>query len=167
MKTKRILAWVLMLTMLMTLMSGFAITGSADDTSGVMPVAEPTVTQSDTKENTNQAGGIIYTKTSTAKSDGTVDITLTAHTTGTVRQLTSVTPTDIVLVLDVSGSMDDPYSSFSVTNYEEVLGRSYTYWAGIFSQRTGYGFNNYNSYYINTGSGEPCIYQCKPHRSRQ
>ena len=65
-------------------------------------LAAPDVIQVDTKENTEQANGIVYTKTSTSKSDGTIDITLTAHTTGVVKQDSHVQPTNIVLVLDVS-----------------------------------------------------------------
>ncbi len=157
MRTKRILAWLLTLTMLMTIVPSFGIIAAAEESSSNPSLLQDEVTEisSDTKENTNQAGGIIYTKTSTAKSDGTIDITLTAHTTGEVRQLTSVTPTDIVLVLDVSGSMNDPSDSFSV--YEEVLGSSYTYWQGS-SRRTGYGFSDQNTYYINTGTEENPVY---------
>ncbi len=157
MKAKRLLAYLLTLTMLMTIVPNFGIMAAAEEPQANPSLlqGEPTEIVSDTEENTNQAGGIIYTKTSTAKSDGTIDITLTAHTTGVVRQLTSVTPTDIVLVLDVSGSMNDPSDSFSV--YEEVLGSSYTYWEGIWP-RTGYGFNGQNSYYINTGTEENPVY---------
>ncbi len=158
MKTKRFLAWFLTLAMLWSLIPVSAVAETETGTNGndfVLLEDEPTVISSDTKENTNQAGGIIYTKTSTAKSDGTIDITLTAHTTGVVRQLTSVTPTDIVLVLDVSGSMNDPSDSFSV--YKEVFGSSYTYYE-VFIRRTGYGFNNQNSYYINTGTEENPVY---------
>ena len=106
MKAKRFISWLLPVAMMITMIPSYGIT-IADDGSGLSPLATtPEVLQSDTKENTNQAGGIIYTKTSTAKSDGTIDITLTAHTTGVVKQMNSVSPTDIVLVLDVSGSMD-------------------------------------------------------------
>lgn len=64
MRTKRFLAWCLVLAMSMTFLPGLTLSVSA----------APTVVESSTKENTNQAGGIVYTKTSTAKSDGTVDI---------------------------------------------------------------------------------------------
>ncbi len=145
MKAKQMLAWVLIFAMVVNFMPGFGYP--------VLAAEQPTVIQTDTKENTNQAGGIIYTKTSTAKSDGTVDITLTAHTTGEVKQLSSVTPTDIVLVLDVSGSMESAHHSYQKTTYEEVDGSRY-YTSGMF----GYGFNNQRSYYINTGTAEEPVY---------
>jgi len=147
MKTKRILAWCLVLAMTMTFMPGITIGVSA----------EPTVVESSTKQNTNQAGGIIYTKTSTAKSDGTVDITLTAHTTGEVRQMTSVTPTDIVLVLDTSGSMADSYTTTTITGYNAVLGDEYTYTTGFWlwqEEHTAYGFGDSSLYFVNTGTSQ-------------
>lgn len=164
MKAKRLLSWLLTLAMLVSLVPGFEITAAAaEETTSAPTLAQttPTITQSDTKENTNQAGGIIYTKTSTAKSDGTIDITLTAHTTGVVKQLNTVTPTDIVLVLDVSGSMEYEYDSFTVTTYDKVYGSQYTYYTlGWFQliENTAYGFDNSSSYYINLGTEEEPVY---------
>ncbi|MBE6036597.1 MAG: VWA domain-containing protein [Clostridiales bacterium] len=132
-------------------MTVFADTGS-----------EPIVLQSSTMENQNQAGGVVYTKTSTAKSDGTVDITLTAHTTGEVRQTSKVTPTDIVLVLDVSGSMDDNYTTSVINGYNAANGSQYTYYTWnwlVPTAHTGYGFNNNrNNLYINTGTVQDPVY---------
>lgn len=53
--------------------------------------------------------GLILNKTATANKDGTYTITLESYVTGKVETSTTVTskPADIVLVLDVSGSMDD------------------------------------------------------------
>ncbi|MBR3996578.1 MAG: InlB B-repeat-containing protein, partial [Clostridia bacterium] len=172
MKVKKLLALFLVLAMTVTTyMPGLTLVVSAVPTPRIVNAekyeaelsAEPEleVIESSTKENTNQASGIIYTKTSTAKSDGTIDITLTAHTTGVVRQISSVSPTDIVLVLDVSGSMDDTYDSSSVTTYNKVFGNTYTYRNGMFwwsEEHTGYGFNNSTAYYINTGTEETPVY---------
>ena len=119
MKAKRFWAMLMTAVMLICSLSTLSAAVVADE-----PV---TVLQSSTMENENQSGGIVYTKTSTAKSDGTIEITLTAHTTGVVKQTTKVTPTDIVLVLDVSGSMDDSYTVSSATSYTEVLGKSFSY----------------------------------------
>jgi len=158
-RSQKITASILAIAMIMML---FTDLGSLIALNNTAFAAGPTALQSDTKENTNQAGGIIYTKTSTAKSDGTIDIVLTAHTTGEVRQLNVVTPTDIVLVLDLSGSMDERYDSHSVTNYTEALGSDYTYTTGFLfwaETHTGYGFNNTsNSYYINTGTASEPVY---------
>ncbi len=140
--------------MLVTLVPGITFSATAQE--------ETTVVQSDTKENTNQAGGIIYTKTSTANSDGTIDITLTAHTTGVVRQMSSVEPTDIVLVLDASGSMDDNYTTTRITGYNEATGSEYTYTTGWWfweEEHTAYGLENTSStYYINTGTEQEPVY---------
>ncbi len=159
-KFKRFLSMLLMVAMFATLVPSLGITVAAEkSTSGVSLLASgPTIIQSDTKENTNQAGGIVYTKTSTAKSDGTIDITLTAHTTGVVKQTNSVTPTDIVLVLDVSGSMGQNYTTTRITGYNAATGGEYTYTEWVFIvpiQRTAYGMDDTGrDYYINTGTEE-------------
>ena len=160
MKTKRILSWFLVLTMVMTFIPAFEITAFA---------ASPTAIQSDTRENANQASGIVYTKTSTAKSDGTIDITLTAHTTGEVKQTNTVSPTDIVLVLDVSGSMNDNYTSSTITGYNAVSGGEYTYTTGWWlwaEDHTGYGMENTSGYYINTGTVQEPVYTAVTYTGR-
>ena len=72
-------------------------------------------------ENTNQADGVVMRKTVmphevNGKPDGTVDVIIEAYTTGVVTQTTTSIPTDIVLVLDVSGSMDDVISSTTASS---------------------------------------------------
>ena len=66
--------------------------------------ANAAANDSETKEE-----GLILNKTATANKDGTYTITLESYVTGKVETSTTVTskPADIVLVLDVSGSMDD------------------------------------------------------------
>ncbi len=54
--------------------------------------------------------GVVLDKTATANGDGTYTITLEAYATGKSSTVTSTDPVDIVLVLDVSGSMNDPIS---------------------------------------------------------
>lgn len=57
--------------------------------------------------------GIAYRKTATHNNDGTYTIDLETFVTGKVSYVESADPSDIVLVLDVSGSMDE-----SITSYE-------------------------------------------------
>lgn len=70
--------------------------------------------------------GVVTSKTATANEDGTYTITLEAYATGSkvISEIQKDVPTDIVLVLDQSGSMTDamgtvtykPYSSRNSTN---------------------------------------------------
>lgn len=57
--------------------------------------------------------GLVINKTATANDDGTYDIKLEAYTTGSVSTTESTKPTDIVLVLDQSGSMDENMTSYT------------------------------------------------------
>lgn len=59
--------------------------------------------------------GLVMNKTATANKDGTYNITLEAYTTGSVSTTESTKPTDIVLVLDQSGSMDETMKSYTYT----------------------------------------------------
>ena len=59
--------------------------------------------------------GVVTSKTATQNADGTYTIKLTSYTTGTVTQQKTTKPTDIVLVLDQSGSMAN--SDMSVSSY--------------------------------------------------
>ncbi len=57
--------------------------------------------------------GIAYAKRATLNSDGTYTIDLESFVTGEVTQTFEGVPCDVVLVLDVSGSMDEAISSIS------------------------------------------------------
>lgn len=59
--------------------------------------------------------GLVMDKTATANDDGTYKITLEAYTTGTVSTSETTKPTDIVLVLDQSGSMAKDMTSYKYT----------------------------------------------------
>lgn len=59
--------------------------------------------------------GLVMNKTATANKDGTYKIKLEAYTTGTVSTSETTKPTDIVLVLDQSGSMADNMTSYKYT----------------------------------------------------
>ena len=112
-------------------------------------------------ENTNQSDGVVMRKsvmphTVGGVPDGTVDVIIEAYTTGVVTQSVKAIPTDIVLVLDVSGSMNNAASSTvtTVTTYDAVNGTSWR--SGSFMNRqTYYGFQSeQTTYYVNTGTVE-------------
>lgn len=71
--------------------------------------------------------GLILNKTATANDDGTYNITLEAYTTGSVSTTESTKPTDIVLVLDKSGSMSNKMTSYTYTERYN-LNRSSSYY---------------------------------------
>lgn len=71
--------------------------------------------------------GMKISKTATANGDGSYTITLEAFATGSkviTEQKTDI-PTDIVLVLDQSGSMEDPIGGYTYTEYQKWSGLGY------------------------------------------
>lgn len=101
---KRALASALALTMAASVlpMAGFAAGGSGTGT----PLAE--------------TGSLGLSKTATLENDGTYTIQLEAFSTGEVTTVSTQTPTDIVLVLDVSGSMDEDFTYTSGQQWTSV-----------------------------------------------
>ena len=69
-----------------------------------------TLAQSVQADTTQENKGMVINKTAEANRDGTYTITLEAYATGSkvITETKKDIPTDIVLVLDQSGSMDDP-----------------------------------------------------------
>jgi hypothetical protein len=65
--------------------------------------------------------GLTLDKTVTANSDGSYTLNLEAYDNGSSSSetTTQTKPTDIILVLDQSGSMADPFSTTSTTTYSE------------------------------------------------
>ena len=65
--------------------------------------------------------GLVVDKTAVANDDGTYTITLEAYATGasTTISTSKDKPTDIILVLDQSGSMADPMSVYSFSKYSD------------------------------------------------
>ncbi len=113
--------------------------------------------------NNNQSDGIVLAKHAEVQSDGTVNIVIDAYTSGRVTSEASATPTDIVLVLDMSGSMDYDYSETEtkVVGYDAVFG---TKFENRYNQ-TRYGFQNGDeTYYVQIG-GE--YYRLRQDRSSQ
>ncbi len=77
----------------------------------VISFADDSQVLTHTTVNANQAAGVTLTKTASYDpATEKVTTTIEAYTTGTVRQTSVAVPTDIVLVLDTSGSMADGFS---------------------------------------------------------
>ena len=93
-----IMAAILTITMLPT--TAFAADGQDSQDSGTG--SEPVVLADDTG-----ASGIELSKSAVLENDGTYTINLEAYATGEIVTSVKEKPTDIVLVLDVSGSMKD------------------------------------------------------------
>ena len=89
---KRLLALFLAFVMAMSLLpvSVFADGGTTQPISSV----------------TNTENGVTVTKSVSQKENGQYDLTLEAYASNQLTTTTTTTPLDIVLVLDVSGSMD-------------------------------------------------------------
>ena len=89
--------------------------------------------------------GMKISKTATANADGTYTITLEAFATGSkviTEQKTDI-PTDIVLVIDQSGSMNDPIGGYTYTEYRT---------GGYYNSRN-YHNGEYYPYRHNSGEG--------------
>ena len=97
----------------------------------------------------NSNKGMEISKTATANKDGSYTITLEAYATGSkvVSEITKDIPTDIILVLDQSGSMADDIGTVSFEQYEDESDR----WGNT----TAYHIRNqdYYEYRHNGGSG--------------
>ena len=115
MRKKRLCAWLLSLTLLFSLLP---VSAAAAEDTGAVP-------KTNTKEN------MTLTKTVTPKDDGTYTVRLESYATGEVTTTTTTKPLDIVLLLDVSGSMDEtftPAASEYTAVYSEELDISKTYY---------------------------------------
>ncbi len=148
-KIDRLMAYIVTFCMLVSMLSGVTLTVSA---------ADP-VTVTSIHHNDNQGDGITLMKKAELKENGKVDISIGAYTTGEVVVRETVIPTDIVLVLDVSGSMDTIVETTTVTNYNEVKGDERD--AGLlFWIPEWYGFSSTSTtYYIDVnGTKVPLTY---------
>lgn len=104
MKTwKRALALVLALVMALSLVALPSFAAGEEDSAGN---GSPRVEYAGESGKNN--GGLVMTKTVRQTSESEFLLTLEAYVTGETRTETKDIPMDIVLVLDVSGSMDDP-----------------------------------------------------------
>lgn len=117
MKTwKRALALVLALVMALSLVAlpSFA-EGEGDSAGNGSPRVEYA------GESGKNDGGLVMTKTVRQTSESEFLLTLEAYATGETRTETKDIPMDIVLVLDVSGSMDDPINGSGLQYKIDVL----------------------------------------------
>ena len=93
---KRILSAFLVLCMMLTMVPTAAL--AAEDSGGG---------NGSDRVHTESNDGVVVDKTVNYDEDGNYSLTLEAYVTNEVTKGSKTTPLDIVLVLDVSGSMDD------------------------------------------------------------
>lgn len=128
---KRILSLLLSLVLLMSL------------------VGPETIAYADGNSGSGSNKGMELEKTATPNGDGTYTITLKAYATGskTTTQITKDKPTDIILVLDQSGSMDKEMGTVSFKKYED----KYNYFGSVEEYHTRN--QDYYEYRHNGGTG--------------
>lgn len=117
MKTwKRALALVLALVMALSLVALPSFAAGEEDSAGNdgMPYIEENGHGGTVKQN-----GLVMSKTIKKGENGQFLLTLEAYATGTTTTTTTTDPVDIVLVLDVSGSMDE-YMETHVTKMDNL-----------------------------------------------
>lgn len=104
------------------------------------PVARPRMLRAPSKAGDNS--GIVLNKTAAVNSDGSYTITLEAYATGETTTTVTHQPVDIVLVLDVSGSMDETFGRTKVYD-DETLDKNKTYY--VWDYLSGYTAVTWNS----------------------
>lgn len=86
--------------------------------------------------------GLAVKKEVSIKDDGTYDIRLESYSEGNVQVITETVPADIVLVLDVSGSMNDAFKSSSSEQYTYTPRRdAYTFYDIYYGETRYYLYN--------------------------
>lgn len=100
----------------------------------------------------HEEGGMKTSKTVTGPVDGYYTISLESFATGETTVTETATPVDIVLVLDVSGSMDDDLNTYSYTARNS---QGYTY--------NSYGNNTY--YYLHTDGNYYAVERSRPYEN--
>ena len=113
--SRRILAVLLMAAMLITMLPSamFAQDGQAE---GQTPVAVNNGSGEPQKSVTNTENGVTVNKYVTGDKDSGYNLTLEAYASENLETTTNAEPLDIVLVLDMSGSMDDIFTNVTI-NY--------------------------------------------------
>lgn len=124
---KRLLSALLTFCMVLTMLPVSAL--AADPAGG-----------SDTK--TAEENGVVVNKTVNYDGSGSYSLTMEAYVTNEVTTTQTTKPLDIVLVLDVSGSMDEYITSYT---YEETSRRDWSY--NSIGSRTQYYYYDETSYY--------------------
>ena len=122
---KRLTAMLMVVALLVSLLStgAMAVDGSEPTAAGT---ADNPITATD--------NNVTISKYVSGNSDDGYELTLEAYASNQTTTTTTTTPLDIVLVLDVSGSMDDPIST---KEYDITRNTSWSY-SDIYRQRTTY-----------------------------
>ena len=110
---KRILSAFLVLCMMLTMVPTAAL--AAEDSGGG---------NGSDRVHTESNDGVVVDKTVNYDEDGNYSLTLEAYVTNEVTKGSKTTPLDIVLVLDLSGSMDQNITSYT---YEATSKRNWSY----------------------------------------
>ena len=120
-KHKKLLSLLLCLALTFTMVT-VGITAYAQDSNGT--TGEKETRDGDTG---TSSSGMEISKTATANGDGTYTIQLEAYATGSkvITEVTEDVPTDIVLVLDQSGSMEETMSMYSFREYTNKSNSDY------------------------------------------
>lgn len=163
MKTwKRALALVLALVMALSLVALPSFAAGGDESAG--DTGMPYING---QGGTVEQNGLVVSKTIKKGENGQFLLTLEAYATGSTTTTTSTKPVDIVLVLDVSGSMDDPISSSETYNpvyiinnggeyfYQDTNGQyqlAYHCDGGIVSDCSGGWFTREHGYFNHKGT---------------
>ncbi len=117
------------------------------------------------EENPTEDNGLELNKTAVYNSDGTYDITLEAYTTGIMESTESTVPSDIVLVLDQSGSMAEQITVTSEAYYSKVAGENETtIWDlyGFEINSTLEGYDSQKTYFTKIGDKYyPLVIECE------
>ena len=95
-----------------------------------------------------EENGIAYAKRAIINDDGTYTINLETFVTGEVTQTFEAVPVDVVLVLDVSGSMTQTITNYSYTQASVSSitgGNNWDWWSS--TQSTGYYYEYNGAYY--------------------
>lgn len=108
---KRIIALLLALILTVGLLPTVALAATGDEETTANPITNP---------GSQTAGGVTLSKTATKNDDGTYTIRLEAYARGssTTTETTEEVPTDIILVLDRSGSMSEKMGAVKYSRYE-------------------------------------------------
>lgn len=128
---RRILAMLLAICMFVTMFPSamFAVEGGTSQTAGTIDG-----TEQNPKTVSSEDGITINKYVSAGTQEGQYDLTLEAYASDQLTTTSTSKPLDIVLVLDVSGSMDDPFVeevSDWIEVYEESLQRDQTYYIRV------------------------------------
>ena len=128
---KRILSAFLVLCMMLTMIPTAAL--AAEDPGGG---------SGSDRVHTESNDGVVVDKTVNYDGDGNYSLTLEAYVTNEVTKGSKTTPLDIVLVLDLSGSMDQNITSYT---YEATSKRNWSY--NDIERQSQYYYSDGKSYY--------------------